>query len=103
MRKKKIKCRYCDLVHKFSSKPRPEDTHYSDWKRLGLFTLPLLIIILVLGILVGTFGERGWWVVWLIGTPILLIFVPAFLVSINGCNRCVVRLYGRGGGGGINF
>jgi hypothetical protein len=34
------------------------------------------------------------WLLWLLGVPLFLLGALGQLISINGCNKCVVHLFG---------
>jgi len=100
------KCRCCSLVGKVTSRPELKDLSIKDlqhieWKRLFLFVVPLILILFSLFILIGSIGQEQGWVVWVFAVPLLLVCVLMFIVSIIGCDKCIIRLYGNGGGGGI--
>jgi hypothetical protein len=84
-------CTYCRIVKILCFwGPRP----YAKWKRRVLFACSAL---LALG-----FGALLWFVddhkhelsLSLVAVPLTLAGVLGLLVSVNGCSRCVARLFG---------
>ena len=90
----RTKCRCCGIVKTVCF--WGELTKYKSWKRTFLFVASLPLAVGMCVLLIISFGNSKAWGLWLFGVPLLIFFSLGFLVSVIGCNKCVVRIFGDG-------
>lgn len=69
---------------------------YAPWRRWVLLACSVLLAVLFGGIM-WYFTTKLNWLLWLISVPMFPVSLLGIAVSISGCERCVVRLFGDGG------
>lgn len=86
-------CRYCAATRTICF--WGEIRQYEPWRRTVCLWCSIALTILFGGVsfLIGT---RPPWILWLLTVPMLLVSLLGILVALNGCERCVVRMYGDG-------
>ena len=83
-------CRTTELIC-FWGELRP----YRAWRRWVLFGCSLIIIAFFAWLLAYFFDHPNAWTLWLIGLPMLLVSILGIVVSLSGCERCVVSSFRR--------